>query len=202
MRDRRWLWVSAALTVCILAAGIVMAQGDNRANTRAMSRNGLCNNVDMKPVLSLQQVKQADLVHYLVVLSGMDPPSSAGGGPEEFYNKEIQMLIDAGYPPVFAEIEPDHLVSRRFFASVMFQVAAETDPEFAGKYGALTDETEQMEALVESEYLYAEEGRIYREEILSTLCMHELLGPPEAGEPIVIQPEYPREGIIEPASPI
>lgn len=176
--------------VSLLAGGVLHGQSD------------LCNTVDMKPVLSLQQVRQAEFVHFLVVLSGFQPPDPQGLTVEQMYEAEVQILIKAGYPPAFAEIEPDRLVTRRYFASVIFQIAVETDDSFRLKYGSLTDETQQLEALVNEEWLFAEEGRIYREELLSILCLHQ----PELkkyGE--IVPEEYPplmpifiKEANIEP----
>ncbi len=160
------------------------------------SQSDLCSNVDMKPVLSLQQVRQAELVHYLVELDpGLNAPSPDGMSPEDLYEQELQMLMDAGYPPGFAEIEPDRLVTRRYFASMMYQVAVETDPQFAAQYGGLTDETAKMQALVDSEWLYAEEGRIYKEEILSVLCTKQPSAPTMA---IDIEPVEIMDAILEP----
>lgn len=161
----------------------------------------LCIQVDMKPILSLQQLSQAELIDILVVLSGLQRPDPEGMTPEQMYDLEVQMLIDAGYPPVFAEIEPDRLVTRRYFASTMYQVALDQDANFAAKHSGLTDETEQMKALVEEDYLYAEEGRVYREEILSILCNK--LKPPPIVPAYDIIPEKIMEATIEyPVSPI
>ena len=122
---------------------------------------------------------------------------------KEFYQEEVQMLIDAGYPPVFAEVEPDRLVTRRYFASVMYQVAVLGDEDFASKYAGLTDETEQLNALVESEWLYAEEGRMYRDEILSVLCTNEFEVVPKPAIAIDVFPEEIMEANLEaPRSPM
>ena len=184
MNKKWWLGIILSLAAALAIGGNIYGQ-----------RSELCDMVDMKPILSLQQVTQAELMHYIVVLSGMAPPSPEGMTPEEMYRIEVQMLIDAGYPPVFAEIEPDRLATRRYFASIMYQVAVETDSEFARKYAGLTDETEQLRALVEAEWLYAEEGRIYREEILSVLCTHIVERPPIPAVDIV--PEEIMEATIE-----
>jgi len=180
----------AVLLITLLATGVLYGQSEGQPEKK-VPRVDLCNTVDMKPVLSLQQVNQAEFVHYLVVLSGMEPPSPEGMTPEEMYEVEVRMLIDAGYPPAFAEIEPDRLVTRRYFATTMYQVALETDDEFARKHGGLTDETEQLRALVEEEWLYAEEGRLYREEILSILCTHDIARPIIAA--VEVLPEEIRE---------
>ena len=179
----------------IAAAGMVHSQSE------------LCNTVDMKPVLSLQQVNQAEFVHYMASMVGVDVPPSSAATPEEQYEKEVQALVDAGFPPALADAEPDRLVTRRYFASMMFPIAVTVDDEFAAQYGDLTDETQQLEALVNEDWLYAEEGRIYREEMLSILCVHEdLLQNLAAGPPQEVQEITPveiREGNIETeASPI
>jgi len=57
----------------------------------------------------------------------------------------------------------------------MYPVACQSDPAFNAKYGGLTDETQQMKALVESDWMFAEEGRLYREEILSVLCAKKIV---------------------------
>jgi len=163
----------------------------------------ICESVHKKPVLSLQQVTQAEFVHYIVVLSGMEAPSPQGMKPGKFYELEVEMLIDAGYPPAFAEIEPGRLVTRRYFASVMYQIALETDKEFARKHGGLTDETEQLRALVENEWLYAEKGRLYREDILSVLCTHDIrITPKPAIEAAEIAPLHIIECSLETEAPV
>jgi hypothetical protein len=166
----------------------------------AQSKSELCQRVDQKPVLSFQQVSQADLVHYLVVVAGLTPPSEAGKTPEEYYREEVQLLVDNGYPPSLAETEADRLVTRRHFASVMYQLAM-MDPAFAEKYGGLTDENAKINALVEEGYMYTKTGRIYREEILAVLCTKGV-PTPEAGalevEPLMIMGAE----LETPASPI
>jgi hypothetical protein len=154
----------------------------------------LCNNVDMKPVLSLNQINQSELV--FVINSVLNPNAAApSGSPEDFYQQNVNQLVDAGFPPGFADIEPGRLVTRRYYSSIMFQVALMSDPEFASKYGSLTDETAQKQALVSEDYMYAEEGRIYREEILSVICrtdpFDDIVG---AG---ALVPEIVKEGNIE-----
>jgi hypothetical protein len=160
-------------------------------------RSEICLLSDMKPVLSLQQINQAELVHYLVVIAGLRPPSPEGKTPEEFYAEEVKMLTDAGYPAVFTEVEPDRIVTRRYFASVMYILATMVDKEFANKHGGLTDETAQLNALIESEWLYAEEERIYREEILSILCSRDISPPEKPAADYEIWPEIIQEANLE-----
>jgi len=176
------------LFLTVMTSGIIYAASD------------LCNTVDMKPVLSLQQVRQADFVHFLVVISGIQPPAPEGKTPEQFYAEETQLLIDAGFPSSLAGVEPDRLVTRRYFTTVMYPVAVASDAAFSAKYGGLTDETLQLKALVEAEWLFAEEGRLYREEILSVLCSRKLVvHKPAAAE---VPPLWiPTEGNID-VSPI
>jgi len=186
MKAKYWPGISGVLLMVLLTSGSIYGQSD------------LCNTVDMKPVLSLQQINMAELVHYIVSIApNLSPPDPQGLTPEEYYQIEVQMMVDAGYPPVFAEIEPDRLVTRRFFASLMFELAVATDPEFASKYGDLTDETEQMQALLEEEWLYAEEGRIYREEILSVLCIKQPKIEEVEAMPVEIVPEEIKDATLE-----
>jgi len=145
----------------------------------------LCENVHRKPVFDGQQVKQAELVHYMVVLCGLKAPNPDGKSPGDYYEEEVQLLVDYGFPPALAEVEPNRLVTRRYFASMLFQVAVDCNEEFAEKYGHLTDETDQINALIEADCLYSKEGRIYRKEILSVLCSKsELLSRPKP-EPVM-----------------
>jgi hypothetical protein len=145
------------------------------ATSGSHGKSDLCTNLDMKPVLSLDQITQAELIDYLVQVDpSLERPTGPGvDSPEALYQAEVKLLIDNGYPPILASVEPDHLVTRRYFASVIFDVAVATDPNFASQYGDLTDETERLRALVQEEWLYAEEGNIYRDEILSVLCSKE-----------------------------
>lgn len=157
----------------------------------------LCERVDMKPVLSLQQINQAEFVHYLVVISGKTPPAPEGKTPEQMYQEETQMLVDSGYPPGLAQVEPDRLVNRRYFASMMFPMAVQSNPDFAAKYGNVTDETQQANALVESEYMYSSEGKMYREEVLSVLCTKGVqITPPQAAA-VVVKPIKQKEANTE-----
>ena len=176
------------LFLTVMTSGIIYAASD------------LCNTVDMKPVLSLQQVRQAEFVHFLVVISGIQPPDPEGKTPEQLCAEETQLLIDAGFPSSLAGVEPDRLVTRRYFTTVMYPVAVSSDASFSSKYGGLTDETAQLKALVEAEWLFAEEGRLYREEILSVLCSRKLVVlKPAAAE---VPPLWiPTEGNID-VSPI
>lgn len=176
-----------SVLIAVFAAAILVSP--------SLAIHELCQTVDQKPVLSLQQIRQHELVHYIVVIAGFTPPSAEGKTPEQFYQEEVQILIDNGYPPALAEIEPDRLVTRRYFASVLYQVAIETDPAFAAKYGGLTDETAQLQALVEAEWLYSETGYLYREEILSILCTHNIrIEKPAA---IDITPVWMSEAVLE-----
>ena len=157
------LGMATMILLALVTSGVLYAASD------------LCNKVDMKPVLSLQQVRQAEFVHYLCVLSGIEVPSPDGKTPEQMYAEEARLLVDNGFPASIAEVEPDRLVTRRYFATVMYPVACQSDPAFAAKYGGLTDETAQLKALVDSDWMFAEEGRLYREEILSVLCAKKIV---------------------------
>jgi len=171
----------------------------------------LCTRVDMKPVLSLEQVRMAELVDFLCELSGIKnlpsfPKDISGMTPEEFYKLEVKMLIDNGFPPIFEEIEPDRLVNRRFFASLMFQIAMQVDERVQEDCKDAVSETEQMECLIKHDWIYSETGKIYREEILTILCeqrkqLEEVVPPPEI-KPPEIYPEKFQEGVLEaPATP-
>ncbi len=171
----------------------------------------LCLRVDMKPVLSLDQVRMADLVDFICELAGIKklptwPPDISGMTPEQYYKMEVKMLVDNRFPPIFLEIEPDRLVNRRFFASLMFQIAMESDAKVKEDCKNATTETEQFDCLVQHDWIYSKEGKIYREEILSILCekksnLEKLVPVPEIRSP-EIYPEEFKEGILEtPASP-
>jgi len=165
------------------------------------ARSELCNIVQLKPVLGLQQVRQAELIHYLVIYSGMEAPDPEAKSPREFYEQELKMLIEAGFPSVLAEVEPDRIVTRRYFASLMFILALKSSPDFARKYGALKDETQKLRALVKEGWLLSEKGRIYRDEIITVLCSHELQIKALMPE-LEISPAIITEGSIEaPMSP-
>jgi hypothetical protein len=183
------LGMATLLLVALVAGGALYAASD------------LCNKVDMKPVLSLQQVRQAEFVHYLVVLSGLEAPNPEGKTPEQMYAEETKILVDNGYPASLKGIEPDRLVTRRYFATIMYPVACQSDAAFNSKYGGLTDETQQLKALVEADWMFAEEGRLYREEVLSVLCAKKIAisKPPAIEVPVWI----PTEGTLEaPLSPM
>ena len=160
----------------------------------------LCATVDMKPVLSLQQVRQAEFVHFLCVVSGLETPSPEGKTPEQLYAEEVQLLLDNGFPDSLAGVEPDRLVTRRYFTSVMFPIACQSDPGFSAKNGALTDETQQLKALVEADWLFAEEGRLYREEVLSVLCSKRIAvsKPAEVEVPVWIPTDATLEAPLSP----
>lgn len=171
----------------------------------------LCKRVDMKPVLSLEQVRMAEFVEFICEIAGIKQlpgwPSEeeiAQMTPEQYYQMEVKMLIDNGFPPIFAEIEPERLVNRRFFASVMFQIAMQVDEKVKRDCANATTETEQLDCLVQHDWLYSKAGKIYREEILAILCSkREALKPPAPMfMPMIIFPEEFKGGIIEiPATP-
>jgi hypothetical protein len=173
----------------------------------------LCTRVDMKPVLSLEQVRMNDMADFLCDISGLKaspkwpkPDEIAKMNPEEYYKMEVKMLVDNGFPPIFADIEPDRLVNRRFFSQLMFQVAMETDPKVKQDCAGASSETEQLDCLVKHDWIYSQAGKIYREEILSVLCEKkqdvEKIIPPPVIKPVEIYPDEFRQGILEsPATP-
>ena len=173
----------------------------------------LCQRIDMKPVLSLEQVRQNELMDFLCEIAGIKelsewPDDISGMTPEQYYEMEVQMLIDNNFPPIFMEIEPGRIVNRRYFASLMFQIAMEVDKDVQRDCADATTETQQLQCLVDHEWLYTEEGRIYREEILSVLCtkrdlIEDIPPPPPAVEIPPITPEEFVEAILEsPASEV
>jgi hypothetical protein len=151
------------------------------------SKSDLCMHLDEKPVLSLNTINQAQFVHMLIDLNpNMSHPTGLNPDSQEYYKAEVQSLIDAGYPPIFGDVEPNHIVTRRYFSSVMFEVAKDKDPKFKEKYGNLSDETARTNALVESEWLYdGNDPNIYYEEVLSVLCAKGVETPPKMGADIV-----------------
>ncbi len=171
----------------------------------------LCQRIDMKPVLSLEQVRQNELVDFLCEIAGIKelpewPDDISDMTPEQYYEMEVQMLIDNGFPPIFVEIEPTRVVNRRYFASLMFQIAMETDEQVQKDCADATTETEQLQCLVDHEWLYTKEGRIYREEILSVLCnkkekLEEILPRPPIEIPPIVPEEFVEIILESPASP-
>ncbi len=171
----------------------------------------LCMRVDMKPVLSLEQIRMVELVDFISEIAGIKkldiwPSDVSKMTPQEYYQMEVKMLVDNGFPPIFLEIEPERLVNRRFFASLMFQIAMEADPKVQADCKAATTETEQLECLVQHDWLYSKAGKIYREEILSILCEKKdkiiTLLPTPVILPPDIYPEEFKEGVLEtPATP-
>jgi len=171
----------------------------------------LCMRVDMKPVLSLEQIRMAELVDFLCEIAGIKqlpswPTDLSKMTPEQYYQMEVKMLVDNGFPPIFLEIEPERLVNRRFFASLMFQIAMEADPKVKEDCANATTETEQLDCLVQHDWIYSKTGKIYREEILSILCEKKDIITPIVPLPPILPPEiYPeefKEGVLEtPATP-
>ena len=162
----------------------------------------VCSEIHKKPDLSSQQITQAEFVHYLVVISGLKAPSKEGKTPQQFYQEELSLLVDAGYPRSLKAINADRIVTRRYYASVVFQVAKEVDTAFATKYAGCKDEQCKMDALVESGWMHTKTGKIYRAEILSVLCSKDLTIK-EEGAAIDIEPVLMMGAELEvPASPI
>lgn len=168
----------------------------------------LCTRVDMKPLLSLEQVRMNEMVDFLCDIAGLKsqpnwpkPDEIAKMNPEEYYRLETKRLVDNGFPPIFLEIEPDRLVNRRFFAQLMFQVAMETDAKVKQDCGGASTETEQLDCLVKHDWIYSQAGKIYREEILSVLCEKKddiaKVVPPPVIKPPEISPQEFIEGILE-----
>lgn len=180
----------------------------------------LCLRVDMKPVLSLDQVRMADMAEFLCEIAGLKnlptwpaPAEIEQMTPEEYYKMEVKMLAENGFPPIFMEMEPDRLVNRRFFNQLMFQIAMETDEKVKANCKGATTETEQVECLAQNDWISNRASKIYRNEILSILCekrnnIQEIVTEPELGAPQIITTEITggvlglQEEIIEkPATP-
>lgn len=168
----------------------------------------LCTRVDMKPVLSLDQVRMNELADFLCDIAGLKTLPSwpqreqiEKMTPEEYYKMEIKMLVDNGFPSILLEIEPDRIINRRFFVELMFPIAMEVDPKVQQDCKAATTETERLDCLVSHDWVYAQAGRIYREEILTVLCEKknaiEKMVPRPALQAPEIYPEEFKEGILE-----
>ncbi len=135
----------------------------------------LCNRVEMKPVLSLEQIRQNEFVDFLCEIMGLKdkpewPSDISGMTPEQYYKMEVELLVKYGFPPIFMGIEPVRIVNRRYFSSLMFQIAMEVDKQVQTDCVDAHTETGQLQCLVDHKWLYTKEGRIYRQEILSILC--------------------------------
>jgi len=187
--------IGAVAGMLILAGGTLLAQN-------------LCERVDMKPVLTLEQVQQNELVEFMTELLGLKqrpdwPTDVSGMTPEEYYQMEVKMLVDNGLPPMFLEIEPDRIVNRRYFASLMFQIALQVDENVQADCANAVTETDQLQCLVDHDYIYSAEGKIYRDEILSVLCNKQdiiaqiVAPPPPMLAPAVIVPEVFGEAVLE-----
>jgi hypothetical protein len=140
----------------------------------------LCTRVDMKPLLSMDQVRMADMAEFLCDLAGLkqlpswpSPEEIAQMDPESYYRMEVRALADNGFPPIFMEMESDRLVNRRFFNQLLFQIAMETDDKVKADCGGASSETEQVECLTRHDWVYNQSRQIYRTEILSVLCARE-----------------------------
>lgn len=201
MRRVYSMGIAAGVGVFLLAGGTLLAQN-------------LCERVDMKPVLTLEQVQQNELVEFMTQLLGLKerpdwPTDISGLTPEEYYQMEVKMLVDNGLPPMFLEIEPDRIVNRRYFSSLMFQIAMQADPAVQADCANAVTETDQLQCLVDHDYIYSAEGKIYRDEILSVLCNKKdiiavMVAPPAPMlAPAVVAPEVFGEAVLEvPGSPI
>jgi hypothetical protein len=177
----------------------------------------LCLRVDMKPLLTIEQVRMADMADFLCGIAGLNnapswpsPQEIANMDPVEYYRMEVKLLADNGFPPVFMDMEPDRLVNRRFFNQLMFQIALETDEGVRADCAGASSETEQVDCLTRHDWVYSQANRIYRQEILSVLCERErefhALVPSTSFVTIPITPAQVGadmgEGIIEtPATP-
>jgi len=185
------------LTFLLFLIGLLALNGNSQ---------DLCTRVDMKPVLSLEQVRMNEMVDFLAEISGIKslpswPSDITGMSPEEFYKMEVKMLVDNGFPPIFLEISPGELVNRRFFGSLMFQIAMEVDPKVQEDCKDAVSETQKMECLIQHDWVYSDTGKIYREEILSVLCekrveIKSLIPPPPVVPPEIYVEEF-KEGILE-----
>jgi len=170
----------------------------------ALQGRDLCNSADDKPVLSLQQMPQAELMDVLCEVSGLKktsawPKDVSKMTPDEYYKMEVRLLVENGFPLILQDIAPDAMVNRRFFASLMFQIAREVDEGLKKDCGRAEAETEQLECLVRHDYIYEKSLSIYRNEIITVLCskqdvLKKLL--PKAVKPPDIFAEEFREGVL------
>ena len=159
-----------------IALGLVFAFF-SLTNTLTGAGQDLCTRVDMKPLLSIEQVRMADMAEFVCSIAGLNnlpswpsPEQIANMDPRQYYDMEVKALADAGFPPIFMEMEPDRLVNRRFFNQLLFQIAMETDDRVRADCGGATSETEQVDCLTRHDWVYSQANRIYRQEILSVLC--------------------------------
>ena len=172
------------------------------------SSQDLCGRVDMKPVLTLEQVRMADMADLLCTIAGLKnlpswpkPDEIAKMTPEDYYKMETKALAVNGFPSIFMDIEPDRLINRRFFSQLMYQIAMETDDKVKQDCKGATTETDQLECLVKHNWVYSQAGKLYREEILSVLCEKkkeiQSLIPPPVITPAEINPLEFKEGVLE-----
>jgi len=171
----------------------------------ALQGQDLCNYTDMKPVLSLAQMTQAEFTDVLCEITGLKsspawPKDVSKMTPKEYNQMEVKLLVDNGFPPILQEVEPNALVNRRFFASLMFQIAKEADDQVKKDCANMTSETQQLECLTQHDYVYAKSLSIYRNEILTVLCTKKnvlkKVPPKEVSKPSEIYPEEFKEGIL------
>jgi hypothetical protein len=168
----------------------------------------MCKRAELKPVLSLEQMKQAELVDVLCTVTGLKEsrkwPASAGKQtPEEYYNMEVKFLMSNGFPTMLQDLAPSALVNRRYFASLMFEIAMEADPQVQKDCKGANTETQRTDCLTQHEYLYNKELTVFRNEILTVLCdKRDILR--KVIPPGILAPEAPniyalilREGVLE-----
>lgn len=135
----------------------------------------ICEMIDMKPILSLDLVTQAEFVDYLCEISGLKegpqwPSDISKMTPLEFYQMEVNLLVEAGFPAYLKDIPPDRVVDRKDFATLLFQIAMEHDERVKLDCKDATTDEKKLDCLVKHGYLSSKEGRLYKEEILSILC--------------------------------
>jgi len=171
----------------------------------ALQGQDLCNKADLKPILTLDQITQAELVDILCELTGLKsspqfPKANSSMTPEAFFQKEVALLIDNGFPVIFLDVNPKALVNRRFFSSLMFEIAMEKDPLMQKDCKTAATETQQLNCLMQHDYVFSKSLSIYRSEVLSVLCSKRnvltKLAPKQLVKPPDIYPEEFKEGIL------
>ena len=129
-----------------------------------------------------ERVTHAELVHYIVSISGLSvpkPQGKVGEGqekmtPAERYQAEVNLLLKEGYPGELSLKKPEARVGREYFASLMAGIAFESDHAFASDFRVCETDDCKVKTLVAHGWLQSEDGTLYEKEVLSVLCAKDI----------------------------
>jgi len=177
----------------------------------ALHAQGLCTQLNSKPEIYSGPITHAQLVDALTEIAGLKqkaqwPKDTSKMTAAEYYQLEVKTLVSNGFPSIFNEVSPDALVSRRFFNSLMFQIAVENDATFRKDCKDAQTEDARVECLRNHANIFVKSEKASGDEMLAVLCLKKaMIAKKSSGIRVSFEPieemetnpqEYSEEGAV------